>query len=561
MTYDSLLARSLACAVLGLGISAPSLGADNNSNTLDADVAELKRAFVALQAQNRALADRVQALEAEKLARQPATGLPAPATATAPTDSAAPAANTAATASAQDDDLARRVRELELSRMAQADATRSIIRDSMSKLGSKINQAVTLGGAIEVRTGKQQDFSGPTVTATRLSTAELDLEIQANPWSVAHLVMGYTDGSDVTFRNTQGFESGVDRFTVDTATITIGDLQRFPIYMKAGRMTLGFGSSTGVHRADVLSIESPLTTDAFETRRDAIGFGFGLPTPPLTRSPPPVLVPPVRPQVLAPLLGTAGRGMGYVPVPERPVPRTPVSFPPDPPPFYGDVVFYESHNVGNTRDFSHNVNGRLGYRTHGHCGKRYSEIRSTDLFCPWSLDVSVDYLSSVFDSRFLSAEYRPFLNQLGTVRGLASTLKMSLGPWQLVGEWNGATERAVFRDGAGATVSILPSAWQLAVGYQFDWNPWIEAVGAQGTYAAIGYSETRDLAGAIQLLNGSRSRVGALPYARWTLTAGEWVQEGLKLQLEYSRTTDYPVHQGGTGGTAEGLQMTVTYSW
>lgn len=507
MTYDSLLARSLACALSGWMLSAPCLGADMQ----DADIAELKRAMAELQDQARVLADRVKELEATKA--------------------------------------------------AQADATRSIIRDTVSTLGSKINQSVALSGAVEMRASRAQDFAGNTSSALRFNTAELDFDIQANPWSSASLVLGFVDGGDVRFPNTQGFDSGVDRITVDTASITVGDLQRFPLYLKTGRMTLGFGSSTGVHRADVLSIENPLTTEAFETRREAIGFGFGLPTPPITRALPAVRVPPVRPLVLAPLVGAVGRGMGYVPLPERPPPLPSVNFAPDPPPFYGDVFFYEGHNVGTQRDFSHNVNGRLGYRTRGHCGMRYSEIRSTD-FCPWSLDFSVDYLTSVFDSRFLSTEYRPFLPQLGTVRGMASTLKMSLGPVQLVGEWNGATERAVFLDDAGTPVSILPSAWQVALGYQFDWNPWVESVGAQGTYLSLGYSESRDLAGAIRVLNGTnRSRVGALPYSRWTLTAGEWVQEGLKVQLEYSHTTDYPLQQGGTGARAKELQMTLTYSW
>jgi hypothetical protein len=33
------------------------------------------------------------------------------------------------------------------------------------------------------------------------------------------------------------------------------------------------------------------------------------------------------------------------------------------------------------------------------------------------------------------------------------------------------------------------------------------------------------------------------------------------VQLEYSRTTDYSISQGGTGVTGSGLQMTLTYSW
>jgi hypothetical protein len=537
MKLDPLFTRSLTSA-LCLLVCAPCLGAEIG----EADVAELKRAIQALQAQNGALAQRLQALEAERASPAPAAPVLA---APAPADTEA---------------LTRRVQELETGKTAQEDATRAIIRDSVSKLGSKINQAVTLGGALEMRAGRAQDFAGETTSALHFSTAELDLEIQTNPWSTASLVMGYVDGGDLLFANNRGFESGVDRFSVDTASITVGDVQRFPLYVKAGRMNLAYGSSTGVHRADVLSIESPLTTDAFEVRRDAIGIGFAWPTPAPTRAAPPVVVPPVRPQLLAPLVSALGQQLGYSAPPERVKPPNPVSQAPNPPPFYGSLYFYEGNSLGSEPGFAHNLNGRLGYRASGHCGKAYSELSSADL-CPWSLDFNVDYISSVFDSRFLSAEYRPFLGQLGPVRGLASTVKLSLGPVQLVGEWNGAIDRAVFRDAAGTPIDIQPSAWQLALGYQFDWNPWVEAIGAQGTYVALGYSRSSDLAGARQSLNSGLTRVGFLPRSRWTLTFSEWVQEGLKVQLEYSRIQDYAVTQGGTGASGNGLQMSLTYNW
>ena len=244
----------------------------------------------------------------------------------------------------------------------------------------------------------------------------------------------------------------------------------------------------------------------------------------------------------------------------RPKPPTPVSLPLEPPPFYGSLLFYESHNIGAQRGFTRNINARLGYRTSGHCGRPYSELRSSD-FCPWSLDFNVDYNTSVFDSQFLEAEYRPFLDQFGPVRGVASTVKATLGPMLLVGEWNGAIDRAAFTDGVGTRFNIKPSAWQVSLGYQFDWNPWVETIGGQGTYLALGYSQSRDLAGATQLVNTESSRVGALPRSRWTLTAGEWVAEGLKVQLEYSRVTDYAIGQGGTGATGNAVLMTLTYSW
>ena len=548
MNVDTFLMRGAASALLCLAVSGPCWSA----GARDAGIAELKRAIEELRLQNRALANRLATLEAEKAAKESA----------ARTDPAqlAGAAAVRPPPAADADDLARRVKELEIAKTAQEDATRAIIRDSLSKLGSKINDVVSFGGAIEMLAGRSRDFSGVKQSTLQLNTAELEFDIQANPWALANMKFGHTDGTNVLFPNTRGFQSGVDRLTLNNASITIGDLQRFPLYLKAGRMNLAFGSSTGTHRSDVLSIENPLTTDAFEMKRNAVGVGFGLPTPALTRAAPPVLVPPVQPLVVAPLVGAFGRQLGYAPLPVRPKPPTPVSLPPEPPPFYGSLLFYESHNIGAQRGFTRNINARLGYRTSGHCGRPYSELRSSD-FCPWSLDFNVDYDTSVFDSQFLEAEYRPFLDQFGPVRGVASTVKATLGPMLLVGEWNGAIDRAAFTDGVGTRFNIKPSAWQVSLGYQFDWNPWVETIGGQGTYVALGYSQSRDLAGATQLINNAPSRVGFLPRSRWTLTAGEWVLEGLKVQLEYSRIKDYAISQGGTGATGSGIEMTLTYSW
>ena len=541
----------MALALLCLAAAGPSPGAE----TTDTDIAELKRAITELRAQNRALADRVGTLEAEKSARSLPAGVlaagsgPATGTGTGTT-----------TTTATTDDLARRIGELEFTKTAQEDATRAIIRDSLAKVGSKVNEAVSLGGAIEVLAGRTRDFSGVRKSALQLSTAELDLDIQAGDWASAKVVLGYVDGANSLASGPRGFDVAVDRLTVDTASITVGDVQRFPLVLQAGRVNLAFGSSTGVHRSDTLAIDGPLTTDAFQMKRTAIGIGFGLPTPKLARPALPVAVPAVPPLVLGPLVADLGRQLGYAPPPSRPKPPVPVAAPPEPPPFYGSLFVYEGHSTGAPRSFVRNVNARLGYRASGHCGRPYSELRAADL-CPWSLDVNLDLNNSVFNSDFLAAEYRAFLDQFGPVRGMASTVKLALGPVMVEGEWAGATASAVFVDDARKRQRIKPAAWQASVGYQFGWTPWVESIGGQGTYLALGYSRSRDLAGATQLVGGERLRVGALPWSRWTLTAGEWVQEGLKVQLEYSRTQDYPASDGGSGATGNGLQMTLTYSW
>lgn len=461
-------------------------------------------------------------------------------------------------------ELEQRVKELEDAQTAREDAARSIIRDAISTLGSKINESVSLGGTLDVTGGWTEDFSGRSEGVLALSTAQLDFEIEVNNWTKGSLILELIDGTNVTFPTTAGFQQGGgDRISIDTANITIGDPQIFPLFMTAGRIILPFGISTGDPVADVLTIEDPLTVEGFEMRQTAVGIGLGFPTPALTPATPPVTQPPVRPLVINPLISSLGRALGYKPPP--PSPPTPVVPKPAPPLFnvgvysFNGDTFKGDEKRGGFRPENH-IDATAGFHTRGNCGRPYDQLRGPD-FCPWSVDVDVDYNSSIFDSRFLGFEYNNFLGQIGFVDGMAASVKAILGPVSFVGEWNGAISRAKFMDDLGKSVSIKPSAWQIALGYQFDWNPWVEAIGAQGNYLAIGYSESRDLAGVTRVTDGQPSRVGFLPRRRVVVGVGEWVLDNLRFAIEYSHNWDYATHEGGTGNSADGVLSQLTAVW
>ena len=178
--------------------------------------------------------------------------------------------------------------------------------------------------------------------------------------------------------------------------------------------------------------------------------------------------------------------------------------------------------------------------------------------CPWALDLNLDYNSSIFDSRFLELEYRSFVNQFDKVPGLGLNAKVTLGPTSIVAEWNGAIKNAVFVDDAGKPMSIRPAAWQVSIGHQLNWNPWVESIGAQGSFVAFSYSRSRDLAGVTQLIGAVPTRVGFLPKSRTTLTVGEWLVDGVKLVVEFALNRDYSVVEGGTGGLGRGVFSTIT---
>lgn len=466
--------------------------------------------------------------------------------------------------------LERRIEELEATQRAQEDATRTIIQESVSTLGSKINEYVTFGGALEVLAGWTKEFSGQRENVIDLNTAELDFEVQATDWALGSLIIEYDSGSNVQFPTNQGTTASVDRFTINTATITIGNTQKFPPFAVAGRMVLPFGISTGDPVADTLHIEDPLTIQVFEMREDAIGVGVAFPTPKPVPATPPVSTPQVKPVAINPAVEWMARGLGYDPPPKRPPPPTLVFPTPQPPLFNAGVYFYNGDTLegtDSTWDPGEHIGATVGFRTKGTCGRSYSQIQADTqgdwlaFPCPWSLDVDVDYNSSIFDSNFLQDQYQPFLGQIGYVAGMAASVKANVGALSLVAEWNGAINDAKFFDDTGRLFNIQPSAWQVSLAYQFDWNPWVQKVGEQGTFVALGYSQSKDLAGVTQLIGGEPVRVGTVPKRRYLVTAGEWVMENVLLTVEYSYIVDYSRAEGGTGGTGNGVFTQLTFVW
>jgi hypothetical protein len=58
-----------------------------------------------------------------------------------------------------------------------------------------------------------------------------------------------------------------------------------------------------------------------------------------------------------------------------------------------------------------------------------------------------------------------------------------------------------------------------------------------------------------------QSRTGFVPESRLTLTAAEWVLDGLRVAIEYSHNWDYPIAKGATGRQADGVLLDFTYQW
>src|SRR5882672_3379489 len=556
-----------APALFSLVLFVPSYAAAAENE----DIAVLRRMLGELKAENRKLSQRLSALEVTSAPRriEPAAAQahaapagtaakPAPTVLSSPVDPPALPSPDLSEAAAKRP-LGERVKDLEIGWAAQENATRQIIRDSLSKTGPKINNYLALSGVVEGLASRTGQFVGPTQENLALGTAELDFDIKLSDWLTGALVLHFDNGTGAIFptgnqpvvpANIAGV--GVDRFTLDRTHISVGDLMQFPIAARFGVEVLHFGTSTGVARLDTLSIGTPLTTEVFENRQTAGGLEFAWPTPPRQPPPAPVVIPRVSPLVVAPAVSQLARWLGYTPLPERPFRPQPVTFPFDPPPFYGSVMTYKgSDSIIPNRTKIDDYNASLGFRTRGHCGVPYDELTNS-LICPWTVDFHVDYDTSAFESRFLRTSYLPFLNQIGRIPGMAASLKTSFGPFAFVGEVNAAIQDARFIDGLGIARNMMPMTWQASIAYQFDWNPWIQEIGAQGDFISVGYSGSQDMAGVSILQNGIPTRIGFVPQHRLFLTGGEWVMDGLKVAVEYSANWDYPVSVGGTGKVAHG---------
>src|SRR3977135_679438 len=225
------------------------------------EIAVLRRMLGELKAENRKLSQRLGALEGASATRRTGPAVvherPAPAATAAqraptvlspPVDPPALPAPDLSEAAAKRP-LNERVKELEIGWAAQENATRQIIRDTLSKTGPKINNFLALSGVVEGLASRTGEFNGPTKENLALSTAEIAFAIKLSDWLTGSLVLHFDNGAGAIFPTgnspvvptTPGL--GVDRFTLDRTHISIGDLMQFTIAARCGVEALHFGRS------------------------------------------------------------------------------------------------------------------------------------------------------------------------------------------------------------------------------------------------------------------------------------------------------------------------------
>ena len=119
----------------------------------------------------------------------------------------------------------------------------------------KINERVTLSGLVEVEAASAEDFEGSDESDITLATVELGLDAEITEMVNAHLLLLWE-------------EDDTESVVVDQGTVTFGNLEKFPLYLTAGKMYVPFGAF------ESNMISDPLTLELGETRESAAQIGF-----------------------------------------------------------------------------------------------------------------------------------------------------------------------------------------------------------------------------------------------------------------------------------------------
>lgn len=118
-----------------------------------------------------------------------------------------------------------------------------------------INKYVYFNGLVEVEASAGKDFEGAGESNFELSTVELGFVGKMTNWANAHLTILYEEGGD-------------DKVLIDDAHIILGNTEKFPLYLNAGRLYVPFGN----FKSNMIS--DPLTLEIAETQETALQVGF-----------------------------------------------------------------------------------------------------------------------------------------------------------------------------------------------------------------------------------------------------------------------------------------------
>ncbi len=122
--------------------------------------------------------------------------------------------------------------------------------ESDGGLLAAINDHVELSAVVEMETGYAKDYDKTKSSDIALATIEIGLDGQVSEWSSAHILLKYEEGEDD------------DHVFVDEGTISLGNMDKFPVMLMAGKMYMPFGAYNSNMISDPLTLEIGETNDS-----------------------------------------------------------------------------------------------------------------------------------------------------------------------------------------------------------------------------------------------------------------------------------------------------------
>ena len=138
---------------------------------------------------------------------------------------------------------------------AQAEAQAAVAQAAKAEAASPgFLKSIEIGGTIEVEATGSSDFAKNDSSDITLAKVEAFLDTRPTDYLFTHVQFLYEDDGD-------------DTITLDEAFVTLGDRDRFPVYLQAGKWAVPFGGF------DTAMSTDPLTKNLGETKEAAVLVG------------------------------------------------------------------------------------------------------------------------------------------------------------------------------------------------------------------------------------------------------------------------------------------------
>lgn len=139
------------------------------------------------------------------------------------------------------------IRELQEKMDAQAKGSRTA---SGGEVLQTINDHVRLSALVEAEASRSDDYDNEDSSDITLATVEVGLNARVAEWSSAHVLFLYEEGEEN------------DHIIIDEGFITLGNTEKYPVYLTAGKMYVPFGSFESNMVSDPLTLEIGETGDS-----------------------------------------------------------------------------------------------------------------------------------------------------------------------------------------------------------------------------------------------------------------------------------------------------------